>query len=88
MSARRQEIVDRIHSERERHFNLPYSELDVKNTPNDWIAIATSYLSSGAGRKHSKPTAADFEDDMIKAAAVILAALENIQSMRSSGNLR
>ena len=88
MSSRRQEIIERVRSERERHFNLPGSEWDVKNTPNDWIAIAATYLSSGSSRKHSKPTANDFEDDMIKAAAVIVAALENVQAMKSSGNLR
>jgi hypothetical protein len=84
----RQEMVERILSERDRHFNLPGSEWDVQNTPNDWIAIAATYLTSASSRKHTKPVAADFEEDMVKAAAVILAALENIQSMRNLGNLR
>lgn len=88
MSQRRQEIVDRIIVERERHFNLPGSEWDVQNSPNDWIAIAATYLTSGSSRKHTKPIAADFEADMVKAAAVILAALENCASMRDSGTLR
>lgn len=88
MSARRQEIVANVLEERERHFNMPNSEWDVRNSPNDWIAIAAAYLTSASTRKHTTPLADDFEGDMIKAAAVILAALENIQSMRSSGTLR
>ena len=84
----RHEIVERILAAREKQFNLPGSEWDVKNTPNDWIAIAATYLSSSSSRKHTKPLTTDFEEDMIKAAAVILAALENIPSMASSGNLR
>jgi hypothetical protein len=87
-SNRRQELLDEIHSERERQFDLPGSEWDSTNSPNDWIAIASTYLSSGSNRKHSKTSADDFEDDLIKAAAVILAALENIENMRSSGGLR
>lgn len=88
MSARRQEIVESVLRERERHFNMPNSEWDVKNSPNDWIAIAAAYLTSASTRKHTTPLVSDFEDDLVKAAAVILAALENIQSMRSSGTLR
>jgi hypothetical protein len=88
MSQRRQEIVDLILSERERHFNLPGSEWDEKNSPNDWIAISATYLTSGSSRKHTKPLADDFEADMVKAAAVILAALEHISSMRDLGTLR
>jgi hypothetical protein len=88
MSVRRQEIVERILSEREKQFNHPGSEWDLKNTPNDWIAIAGSYLTSASSRKYTKPTSKDFEEDLIKAAAVILAALENVTSMRSGGSLR
>jgi hypothetical protein len=84
----RQEIVDRILSERERNFNLPGSEWDMKNTPNDWISIATSYLSSASSRKHTLPAGNDFEEELIKSAAVILAALEYVNSMRNNGTLR
>jgi hypothetical protein len=87
MSAHRQEIVAKILSEREKHFNLPGSEWDMQNSPNDWIAIVSSYLTSVANRKHTKPSADDFEAELIKAAAVILAALENIEGMSSSGKL-
>jgi len=88
MSARRQEISEQVLFEREKNFNLPGSEWDGKNTPNDWIAIAAAYLTSGSSRKHSTPVADDFEADLIKAASVIFAALEHISSMRDSGTLR
>lgn len=86
--SRRLEFVDLIVAAREKQFNLPGAEWDTKNTPNDWIAIAASYLTSASTRKHTKPKADEFEDDLIKAAAVILAALENSESMRNSGSLR
>lgn len=87
MSQRRKLIVDRILAERERQFNLPGSEWDGRNTPNDWVAIIASYVARGSSRKGNNPTAEDFEDDLVKAAAVILAALENTGTMRASGNL-
>jgi hypothetical protein len=86
--SRRNEFVERIVSERVKHFNLPGSEWDAKNSPNDWIAIATTYLSGSSSRKHTLPLADEFEDDLIKAAAVILAALEHVTGMRESGTLR
>ena len=88
MSERRDKIVDLILAERQRQFNLPGSEWDMKNAPNDWIAIAASYLAASTRKKHTKPTADGFEDDLIKAAAVILAALEHVENMRNSGTLR
>lgn len=86
--SRRTEFVERIITERVKQFNLSGSEWDAKNSPNDWIAIAATYLTSSSSRKHTVPVADDFEDDLIKAAAVILAALEHVQSMRDTGTLR
>jgi hypothetical protein len=88
MSERRQQLIDKVIAERERQYNTPGSEWDVRNAPNDWIAIAASYLTRATSRKYTKPTSVDFEEDLTKAAAVILAALEHIPSMRSDGNLR
>ena len=87
MSNRRQEMIERILAERDRQFNLPGAEWDAKNTPNDWMAIASSYCLSNTARKHTKPSGQEFEDDLIKAAAVILAALENVPVMKQSGTL-
>jgi hypothetical protein len=87
MTARREEIIAEILAERERQFNLPGSEWDTKNTPNDWLAIAASYCLRGSSRKHTKPQAEAFEEDLIKAAAVILAALEHAAHMKTNGSL-
>ena len=87
MSQRRQEIVERILSERDRQSNLPGSEWDTKNLPNDWISIAASYCLNSCSRKHTIANAEDFEDDLVKAAAVIIAALENVENMKASGKL-
>ena len=87
MSDMRDKLLSLIEDERERNFNLPGSEWDSKNTPNDWIAIAGSYLLRASTRKTIKPRAEDFEDDLVKSAAIILAALEHIKTMKDNGSL-
>jgi hypothetical protein len=82
MYERRAKIIESILSERERQFNSHGSELDLKNTPNDWIAIATSCLSEDVRRFDRIPTSDDFEHNLIKCAAVIIAALEHVDVMK------
>jgi hypothetical protein len=77
MTSRRDEIVERIREERVRQFNLPGSEFDARNTPNDWAAIASHYLNENVRRGGNFPDKAAFEASLIKAAAVIIAALEH-----------
>ena len=74
---RRQHLLELISNERARQESLPGSEFDQKHTQNDWIAIATMYLSRSASRKHVPTSSDDFQDNLIKAAAIILAALEH-----------
>lgn len=88
MSTRRDEFLARVANERVRQFNLPGSELDTRNTPNDWVAIASHYLGEEARRGGSLPEQDAFEDSLIKAAAVILAALEHTDLMKTKGHLR
>ena len=88
MTDNRQELINRILAERDRQFNLPGAEWDAKNTPNDWMAIASSYCLSSTARKHTTPDGEEFTDDLITAAAVILAALENVPGMTEKGTLR
>lgn len=94
MQAKHQALFVRILAERERQKTLPGSEWDSKNSVNDWIAIASHYLTQQAKRKSSSRftrgislTQEDFEDDMIKAAAVILAALEHSDILKDNGEL-
>jgi hypothetical protein len=88
-------LLERIRHERDRQKTLPGSEFDEKNTVNDWIAIAGHYLNEPAKRKSSAsfnrgamPTQADYQSSLIKAAAVILAALEHTDQLVSSGDLQ
>lgn len=48
--SRRADLLARMEAERARQFNLPGSEYDVRNTPNDWVAIATHYLNEEVRR--------------------------------------
>ena len=82
----RSDIMAAIAAERERQFNLPGSERDVRNTPNDFIAIATRYLGEEARRFDNLPSRAEWEKSLIKAAAVIVAALESAPAMQEMGH--
>lgn len=89
MTNKRSSILDRIKQERERQIDIPGSEFDARNTPNDWIAIATYYLAQETRRATllDAPSAVDFEQELIKAAAVIVAALEHTELMKDEGKL-
>ena len=80
MSEARQDILKEISAERDRQYNLPGSEYDQKHTINDWRAIAACYLTQGATRKHTKSNNSDQRETLIQAAAVIVAALEHLDS--------
>jgi hypothetical protein len=80
--------VQRILEERERQYQLPGCEYDLRNTPNDWAAIAASYVLRSVALKHTKPALEEFQDDLVKAAAVILAALEHLELMQQKGQFR
>lgn len=83
----RAEILNRIEGERLRHSDLAGSEMDVQNTPNEWAAIAAHYLTEEVRRGGYKPDRQSFEESFIKAAAVILAALEYGDAMVAMGHL-
>ena len=78
MNATRQRILGEISGERDRQFNLPGSEFDQLHSMNDWIAIAAQYLTRCADKKHTKGDQVEQRDSLIKAAAVIVAAIEHI----------
>ena len=90
----RDSFLHLIEAERARQSDLPGSEFDINNTVNDWIAIATHYLSEPAKRPASKQmgrglriTQSEYEDSLVKAAAVILAALEHSDSLKKRDHL-
>jgi hypothetical protein len=53
---------------------------------NDWIAIASQYLTRGADRKHIKSDYQEQRQALIKSAAVIIAALEHMDSKKKNGS--
>lgn len=89
MSSKRDSILDRIRQERQRQVELAGSELDVNNTPNDWISVAAYYLTQESKRATmlTPPEKAEFEKELVKAAAVIIAALEHTDTMKEKGTL-
>lgn len=80
----RDALARRIVAERERQFNLPGIEFDMRNRPNDWTTIAAHYLFADVRRGPLKPSRQIYEDGLIKAAAVILAALEHCDTMAAA----
>ncbi len=84
---RRADFLKQVEDERLRQLSLPGSEFDVRNSPNDWIAIATHYLSDEVRRGGSVPASSDLEKALVKAAAVILAAYEHVDRMADHGSL-
>ncbi len=80
----RSDFIQRIVNERARHSDLPGREFDVTNTPNDWVAIVGRYLFEETRRGAMKPSQENFEDSLVKAAAVILAALEYCDHMKKN----
>jgi hypothetical protein len=82
------DIIQKIKVERQRQFDLPGSEWDSGNTPGDWVAIVGHYVNSEVRRNGIVSSSTDFQDSLIKAAAVIVAALEHIELMRERQELR
>ena len=87
MNQRLEDIIERIRLERQRQFDLPGSEWDSQNSPGDWIALVTHYVSKEVRAKGVAPLREDFEDALIKAAAVIIAALEHTPDMSGRDQL-
>jgi hypothetical protein len=88
MSERRDAFLRAVEAQRLRQLDLPGSELDVKNTPNEWVAIIGHYLHEEVRRGGYVPEVSAFEDALEKAAAVIAAAYEHVAVMKARGELR
>lgn len=80
-------IIQKIVNERTRQFSLPGSEWDSKNTPSDWISIISHYIGSEVRRNGINPDSDDFENSLVKAAAVIIATLQHLETMKSRNEL-
>jgi hypothetical protein len=74
----REKVLAEILAERDRQFNLPGSEFDQHHSMNDWVAISAQYLTRSVDRKHTSIDQSDQRRSLIKAAAVVLAAIEHL----------
>lgn len=83
----RKELLELIEKERLRQKDLPGSEWDQMNTPNDWVAIVSHYVANDVRRNGVKPTSEEFKISLIKSAAIILAALEHVPTMEERKDL-
>ena len=71
------EILDMILSERIRQLNNANSMGDFQKTKNDWVASAAFYLFEHSSKSDRKVSFDEFRGSLIKAASVIVAALEH-----------
>lgn len=80
ITANRQMIFEQISEKRDEHYHLPGSEYDQLHSINDWIAITGQYLTRCADRKHTKSDIKFQRDSLLKAASVIVAAIEHLDN--------
>lgn len=72
-------IIDAILDERKRQDDLWGKEFDDINTPNDWVAYITRYVSDGAyNGKDNKFDINHFRKRLVQSAALCVAAIESI----------
>jgi len=89
MNIRRSEILKKIETEREHQIDVFGREWDSEKLPNDWISTIVHYASENIIKKGLVvPFKEDFEDSLVKACAVIIAALENVPKMVENNYLR
>lgn len=84
----RNEILKKILEEREKQINRFGSEMDSENTPGDWVSLVIHYASEEVKRNGVAPSSSEFENSLIKAAAIIIAAIEHISIMKGRNQLR
>lgn len=70
-----------ILSERLNQIESPTTLSDTMKTKNDWTALAAYYLFESASRPDKHVTFGEFRESLIKASAVLLAALETSFSL-------
>jgi hypothetical protein len=87
MPENRKKFIEMIEGERERNFMLPGTEDDVLKGPNDWAMAIIFYLAQLRQNGTRRLTKSQFEDELIKASAIALAALEHSQLMVAQGFL-
>ena len=72
----REQIIQMIVDERQNQVANPNTISDLNKTKNDWAALVGFYLFESASRPDKHVSFDEFRESLIKAGAVILAALE------------
>ncbi|EOR9074305.1 hypothetical protein FOI42_RS04230 [Escherichia coli] len=72
----REDIILKITEERQKQIDNPNTLSDTLKTKNDWASLCAYYLFEGATRPDKHVSFDEFRESLIKAGAVILAALE------------
>lgn len=70
------EIILMLKEERQKQILSPNTVGDTNKTKNDWTALCAYYLFEGASRHDKHVSFDEFRNSLIKAGAVIIAALE------------
>ncbi|AFA44330.1 hypothetical protein DIDNDMLP_00507 [Klebsiella phage KP13-7] len=71
-----EEIILMLKEERQKQIHSPNTLGDTNKTKNDWTALCAYYLFEGASRPDKHVSFDEFRTSLIKAGAVIIAALE------------
>jgi hypothetical protein len=74
-------ILDQILAERVRQHDLAHggdtNGFDMSNSRNDWIAYVTAYIGRAAAKvSRNEREKCDYRDNLVKAGALIVAAIE------------
>lgn len=77
MKSRLDELLEEVKQERLYQQSLPGSEYDLTYGVNDWIAIVIHYLTRDINRKGIAVNQEDYHSNLIKAAAIVIAAAEH-----------
>lgn len=72
----REDIILKLTEERQKQIDNPNTLSDTLKTKNDWASLCAYYLFEGASRPDKHVSFEEFRESLIKAGAVILAALE------------
>ena len=73
----RDEILALIKQERVGQLDQPGAEFDHTKTKNDWTSLTAYYLFETSTRKEKTVSFEEFRESLIKASAIMLAALEH-----------
>ena len=74
------QVLREVHAERERQWQLDYGvdieEFDRNCSRNDWVAFVSTYIGRASNAFRNQREGQDFRENMIKAAALCVAAIE------------